>query len=89
MHSFDTLDLEMPLIPIACATSSTRRVLTPGIHASWMTLNVDKPQLLNRTRHRGQPAFRCSTTFQIASRYFDRTFKQGTRRRRLNGAIIY
>jgi hypothetical protein len=29
--------LEMPARPIACTSSSTRRVDTPPIHASWMT----------------------------------------------------
>lgn len=31
LHGFETLDFEMPLIPIACTRSSTRRVLTPAI----------------------------------------------------------
>jgi len=37
LQSLDTLDLLMPVIPIAWTSSSTRRVLTPTIHASWMT----------------------------------------------------
>jgi hypothetical protein len=37
LHSFDTDDFEMPVMPIACTSSSTRRVLTPAIHASWIT----------------------------------------------------
>ena len=37
LHSFDTVLLEMPLSPIACTSSSTRRVETPPIQASWMT----------------------------------------------------
>jgi hypothetical protein len=35
--SFETALLEMPLSPIACTGSSTRRVETPPIHASWIT----------------------------------------------------
>jgi len=27
----------MPVMPIACTSSSTRRVLTPAIHGSWIT----------------------------------------------------
>jgi hypothetical protein len=30
LHSLDTEDLEMPLIPMAWTSSSTRRVLTPA-----------------------------------------------------------
>src|SRR5512144_2491265 len=37
LHSLLTEDLEMPVIPIACTNSSTRRVETPPIQASWMT----------------------------------------------------
>jgi hypothetical protein len=36
-HSFETVDLEMPDSPIACTSSSTRRVETPPIQASWIT----------------------------------------------------
>ncbi len=31
LHSFDTVLFEMPLSPIACTSSSTRRVETPPI----------------------------------------------------------
>ena len=37
LHSFDTDDFEMPVMPIACTSSSTLRVETPLIHASWIT----------------------------------------------------
>ena len=37
LHSFETEDFEMPLMPMACTSSSTRRVDTPAIQASWMT----------------------------------------------------
>jgi hypothetical protein len=37
LHSFDTCDLLIPDNPIACTRSSTRRVETPPIHASWIT----------------------------------------------------
>jgi hypothetical protein len=33
----ETVDFEMPDRPIACARSSTRRVETPPIQASWIT----------------------------------------------------
>ena len=36
-HSSDTWLFEMPSIPIACTRSSTLRVDTPLIHASWIT----------------------------------------------------
>src|SRR5215471_2812006 len=37
LHSLETCDLLMPDSPIACTRSSTRRVDTPPIQASWMT----------------------------------------------------
>jgi hypothetical protein len=36
LHSFETWLFEMPESPIACAISSTRRVDTPPIQASWI-----------------------------------------------------
>lgn len=38
--SFDTEDLEMPDRPMACTRSSTRRVETSAIRATWITLQV-------------------------------------------------
>src|ERR671916_203209 len=37
LQSLETVLLEMPARPIACTSSSTRRVDTPPIQASWMT----------------------------------------------------
>jgi hypothetical protein len=37
LHSLETVLLEMPESPMACTSSSTRRVETPPIHASWIT----------------------------------------------------
>ena len=37
LQSLDTVLLEMPLSPIACTRSSTFRVETPPLHASWIT----------------------------------------------------
>src|SRR5512144_1263315 len=37
LHSLLTEDLEIPVMPIAWTSSSTRRVETPPIQASWMT----------------------------------------------------
>src|SRR5947209_4540438 len=37
LHSLDTVLFEMPDRPIACTSSSTRRVETPPIQASWIT----------------------------------------------------
>lgn len=37
LQSLDTEDFEMPLRPMAWTRSSTRRVLTPAIQASWIT----------------------------------------------------
>src|SRR5512147_3264766 len=37
LHSLLTEDLEMPVMPIACTSSSTRRVEMPPIQASWIT----------------------------------------------------
>jgi hypothetical protein len=38
LHSFETWLFEMPDSPIACTNSSTRRVETPPIQASWITV---------------------------------------------------
>jgi hypothetical protein len=40
LHSLDTCDLLIPESPMACTSSSTRRVDTPPIHASWITVRV-------------------------------------------------
>src|SRR5436190_20382313 len=37
LHSLETCDLLIPDSPIACTRSSTRRVETPPIQASWIT----------------------------------------------------
>ena len=37
LQSFETVLFEMPARPMAWTRSSTRRVETPPIHASWMT----------------------------------------------------
>ena len=38
LHNLETVDFEMPDRPIACTSSSTRRVETPPIQASWITV---------------------------------------------------
>jgi len=42
--------LKMPLSPIAYASSSTRRVETPPIHASWMTATSAFSEVLRGSR---------------------------------------
>jgi len=37
LQSLETVDFEIPVRPMACTRSSTRRVETPPIHASWIT----------------------------------------------------
>jgi hypothetical protein len=37
LQSLETVDFETPVRPMACTRSSTRRVETPPIQASWMT----------------------------------------------------
>ena len=37
LQSLETVLLEMPARPMAWTSSSTRRVDTPPIHASWIT----------------------------------------------------
>ena len=37
LHSWLTRDLSIPARPIACTSSSTRRVETPPTQASWIT----------------------------------------------------
>src|ERR1700733_14494561 len=71
LHSLETCDLPIPLRPIACTRSSTRRVETPPIHASWITRDqrllrdlprfqerrevAPLPQLRNAQLQRSQP----------------------------------
>src|SRR6185369_8350291 len=51
LHSLETWLFEMPLSPIAWTSSSTRRVETPPIQASWMTATSAFSAIL---RSRGQ-----------------------------------
>ena len=43
LHSLETCDLLIPDNPIACTRSSTRRVDTPPIQASWITAITPSP----------------------------------------------
>ena len=54
LHSFETWLFEMPLSPIACTSSSTRRVETPPIHASWMTVTSALSAVLRGSRNGGK-----------------------------------
>ena len=54
LHSFDTCDLLIPDSPIACTRSSTRRVETPPIHASWITAISAFSELLRASRNGGK-----------------------------------
>lgn len=53
-HSLDTVDLEMPDSPMACASSSTRRVETPPIQASWITATSAFSLVLRASRKGGK-----------------------------------
>src|SRR5207248_4500512 len=54
LHSLETCDLLIPDSPIACTRSSTRRVDTPPIHASWMTAISAFSELLRASRNGGK-----------------------------------
>ena len=44
LQSLETCDLLIPDSPIACTRSSTRRVDTPAIQASWITATHGMPR---------------------------------------------
>ena len=54
LHSLETCDLLIPLSPIACTRSSTRRVETPPIHASWITAISASSELFRASRNGGK-----------------------------------
>ena len=54
LHSLETGDLLMPDSPIACTRSSTRRVDTPPIQASWITATSAFSELLRASRNGGK-----------------------------------
>ena len=54
LHSLLTEDLEMPVMPIACTSSSTRRVETPPIQASWITDTSAFSTVRRGSRKRGK-----------------------------------
>src|SRR5205823_9866012 len=54
LHSLETCDLLIPDSPIACTRSSTRRVDTPPIQASWMTAISAFSELLRASRNGGK-----------------------------------
>src|SRR5262245_55906452 len=51
LHSLETWLFEMPDSPIACTSSSTRRVETPPIHASWITVTSAFSAVLRGSRN--------------------------------------
>ena len=51
LHSLETCDLLIPDSPIACTKSSTRRVDTPPIQASWITAISAFSELLRASRN--------------------------------------
>jgi hypothetical protein len=54
LQSFDTVLFEMPLSPIACTSSSTRRVETPPIQASWITATKAFSEVLRGSKKPGK-----------------------------------
>ena len=53
LHSLETWLFEMPERPIAWTSSSTRRVETPPIQASWMTVTSAFSAVLRGSRKGG------------------------------------
>jgi len=54
LQSLETVDLEMPVMPMAWTSSSTRRVLTPPIYASWITATSAFSTILRGSRKPGK-----------------------------------
>jgi hypothetical protein len=54
LHSLETCDLLIPLKPIACTRSSTRRVETPPIQASWITATSAFSETFRASRNGGK-----------------------------------
>jgi hypothetical protein len=54
LQSFDTVLFEIPLSPMACTSSSTRRVETPPIQASWITATSAFPDVRRGSRKPGK-----------------------------------
>src|SRR5215472_11644454 len=54
LHSLETWLFEMPARPIACTSPSTRRVETPPIHASWITVTSAFSAVLRGSRNGGK-----------------------------------
>ena len=53
LHSLETWLFEMPDKPIACTKPLTRRVETPPIHASWITVTSAFSAVLRGSRKGG------------------------------------
>jgi hypothetical protein len=54
LHSFETWLFEIPVSPMACTRSSTRRVETPPIQASWITATRAFSVILRGSRKGGK-----------------------------------
>ena len=54
LAQLETWLFEMPLSPIACTSSSTRRVDTPPIQASWITVTSAFSAVLRGSRNGGK-----------------------------------
>ena len=54
LQSLETVDLEMPDRPMAWTRSSTRRVETPPIQASWMTATSAFSEVFRGSRKGGK-----------------------------------
>lgn len=53
LHCFETVLFEMPFSPIAYTSSSTRRVETPPVQASWITAACACSDVLRASRKPG------------------------------------
>ncbi len=54
LHSFETVDFEIPVSPMAWTRSSTRRVETPPIQASWITATRAFSEVFRGSRKGGK-----------------------------------
>jgi len=71
LHSLDTVLLDMPLTPMACANASTRRVDTPPLQASWMTARSALSIPVSPGRARVCPFVPSSTDRAVAIGFHD------------------
>jgi hypothetical protein len=54
LQSLEAVDSKMPVSPIACTRSATRRVETPPIQVSWITAARARSEVFQGSRKGGK-----------------------------------